>query len=193
MLGGDVEEVAVGADAGVRDHDVEAAEALDGLGHEALELLRLAHVAGQGERARDALVAAAARGERDLRAEPGERLRSGGADAAARAGHERDPSLDCAHVLLPGLQWSECGCDGGTSSAGLRAKNPTGLSWKPAVVTGMIGQSSGRGTWWWPNVYQTTTSSPSIDAVGARPLGQARRRPGGRSGTRRPRSARRAR
>ena len=69
--------------------------------------------------------------------------------------------------LLPGWQWSECGCDGGTSSAGLRSKKPTGLSWKPAVVTGMIGQSSGRGTWWWPNVYQTTTSV-AVDRRGRR-------------------------
>ena len=72
--------------------------------------------------------------------------RGRGADAAARAGDQGDAPLDCAHVLLPGRQWSECGCDGGTSSAGLRSKKPTGLSVKPAVVTGMIGQSSGRGT-----------------------------------------------
>src|SRR6185369_6985062 len=83
-------------------------------------------------------------------------------DPAARAGDQCNASLDCAYGSLQGQQWwSECGCGGGTSSAGFRSKNPTGLSRNPAVATGMIGQSSGRGTWWWPNVYQTTTSRSS--------------------------------
>ena len=51
---------------------------------------------------------------------------------------------------------------GGTSSAGLRSKKPTGFSEKPMYDTGMTGQSSGRTTWWEPNVYQTTTSVFSI-------------------------------
>ena len=73
MLAGDVEEVAVGPDAGVRDEDVEPPEALDGLGHEALDLLRVAHVARARERTGDALVAAAARRQRHLGALLGER------------------------------------------------------------------------------------------------------------------------
>ena len=64
--GSRVEEVAVGADAGVRDDDVEAAEALDRRGRERLDLLRVADVAGSRQRAVDALVAAAARAQRDL-------------------------------------------------------------------------------------------------------------------------------
>ena len=41
------------------------------------------------------------------------------------------------------------------------------------VATGITGQSSGRGMWWLPNVYQTTTSVSSIGRSAARPLGQA--------------------
>jgi len=42
----------VGADAGVGDADIEAAEALDRGGHGPLDLLPLAHVAGQPQRVR---------------------------------------------------------------------------------------------------------------------------------------------
>ena len=48
------------------------------------------------------------------------------------------------------------------SSAGLPSKNPAGLSLKPMCVTGITGQSSGRTMWWAPNVYQSTTSVPSV-------------------------------
>ena len=53
------------------------------------------------------------------------------------------------------------------------------------VVTGITGQSSGRGTWWRPNVYQTTMSLSSIgrslrdprrEAVAARVLVRDTRR-----------------
>ena len=47
---------------------------------------------------------------------------------------------------------------GGTSSAGLELKKPSGLSMKPTEVTGITGQSSIRGTCVWPKLYQTTTS-----------------------------------
>src|SRR5262249_52933679 len=50
---------------------------------------------------------------------------------------------------------------GGTSSAGLRSKNPKGISVKPVYSTGMTGQSSGRTKWVTPNEYQTTTSVPA--------------------------------
>ena len=59
------------------------------------------------------------------------------------------------------------GPGGGTSSAGLRSKNPAGTSWKPVVSTGMTGQSSGRGTWVTPNVCHTTTSVPTSDRSAA--------------------------
>ena len=47
------------------------------------------------------------------------------------------------------------------SSVGLRSKNPTGSSRKPARATGMIGQSSGRTKCVVPTVYQSTTSLSS--------------------------------
>src|SRR5437660_4617323 len=59
--------------------------------------------------------------------------------------------------------WQHAGSVGGTSSAGLRSKKPTGLSVKPMEETGITGQSSGRGMWLWPIVYQTTTSVSSIE------------------------------
>src|ERR1019366_7880062 len=46
----------------------------------------------------------------------------------------------------------------GRSIAGLRPKNPQGTNGKPAVWTGMTGQSSGRGLWVMPMVYHMTTS-----------------------------------
>jgi HEAT repeat protein len=49
----------------------------------------------------------------------------------------------------------------GTSTAGFREKKLTGRSLKPASVAVMTGHSSGRGTCVIPNVYHTTTSSPS--------------------------------
>jgi hypothetical protein len=53
------------------------------------------------------------------------------------------------------------------SRAGLPAKKPDGLSLKPTCVTGITGQSSGRTTWWAPNVYQSTTSVASVSRPAA--------------------------
>ena len=50
----------------------------------------------------------------------------------------------------------------GTSSAGLRSKNPNGLSQNETESAGMTGQSSGRVMWWMPNTYHSTTSVFSI-------------------------------
>ena len=55
-------------------------------------------------------------------------------------------------------EWQACG-GGGMSSVGLRSKNPTGSSEKPALLPGMTGQSSGRTKCVTPTVYQSTTSS----------------------------------
>ena len=144
----EIEEVAVGADAGVGDHDIEAAEALDGRGHQRLELRLVAHVARLCERALDAHVAAAPRRHRNLRARCGEMLAGGGADAAARPGHQGDTTFECAHDLpLISCSGRSAACGGGTSSAGFRSKKPTGFSLNPIVTTGITGQSSGRGTW----------------------------------------------
>jgi hypothetical protein len=44
------------------------------------------------------------------------------------------------------------------SRVGLRSKEPTGWSVRPASVMGMIGQSSGRTKWVTPMVYQRTMS-----------------------------------
>ena len=62
-------------------------------------------------------------------------------------------------------QWHCSG--GGTSSAGLRSKKPTGTSWNPQYSTGMTGQSSGRGTCVTPNVCHTTMSVPTSDRSAA--------------------------
>ena len=56
----------------------------------------------------------------------------------------------------------QCDDGGGTSSAGLRSKNPTGTSEKPVDSTGMTGQSSGRTRWVTPKVCHTTISVSSI-------------------------------
>ena len=59
-----------------------------------------------------------------------------------------------------GFELQQCfGSLGATSMPGLRRKNPLGLSWKPVCSTGITGQSSVRGMWFVPNVYQSTTSS----------------------------------
>src|ERR1700722_17948228 len=58
--------------------------------------------------------------------------------------------------------WQPEFASGGTSRAGLRSKNPNGLSQNDTVSTGMIGQSSGRVMWWIPNTYHSTTSVFSI-------------------------------
>ena len=61
----------------------------------------------------------------------------------------------------------QCPGWGGTSSAGLRSKKPTGRSWKPQVATGITGQSSRRGTWCEPNTYQSTISVSSSERSAA--------------------------
>jgi GMP synthase-like glutamine amidotransferase len=53
--------------------------------------------------------------------------------------------------------------EGGTSSAGLPSKKPTGSSRKPVLVTGITGQSSGRTGWCAPTTCHSTTSAPSIE------------------------------
>src|SRR3984893_5127311 len=52
---------------------------------------------------------------------------------------------------------------GGTSSAGLRSKKPTGLSQNETVSTDITGQSSGRVMWWMPKTYQSTMSVSWIE------------------------------
>ena len=98
---------------------------------------------------------------------------------------QRDPTDDRPHrppadgdggcrrlVRPPTPRGSARSTTGGTSRAGLRSKNPTGVSRNPVYSTGMTGQSSGRGRWVTPNVYQSTTSASTSVAVGRRPLGQ---------------------
>src|SRR5205823_5606814 len=67
---------------------------------------------------------------------------------------------------LPGSSWSRVIINfhgvGGTSIAGLRSKNPSGLSINPMVETGITGQSSGRGTWLWANTYHNVRSVLTI-------------------------------
>src|ERR1700690_3936268 len=50
----------------------------------------------------------------------------------------------------------------GKSTAGFRAKKSKGRNSNSCHAVGMIGQSSGRGTWWKPIVYHTTMSVFSI-------------------------------
>ena len=67
-------------------------------------------------------------------------------------------------IALLGWQWWWAGA---TSSAGLRSKNPTGLSQNETVSTDMTGHSSGRVMWWMPNTYHSTTSVSSIGRLRA--------------------------
>ena len=96
-----LEHRAEGADAGVRDDDVDAAEALGRRVAQALQRRRVAHVARQSEDARQAEVVAAARGEPEVRAARVQQPRDRRADAAARARHHRRPALN-AHRPPPG-------------------------------------------------------------------------------------------
>ena len=52
------------------------------------------------------------------------------------------PRVTAPSISHRGAQ--QCGDGGGTSRAGLRSKNPVGLSMKPIAITGITGQSSGR-------------------------------------------------
>lgn len=71
-------------------------------------------------------------------------------------------------VRFVGTRWLQALLDeqlveGGTSIAGLRSKKPGGVSEKPQYLTGITGESSGRGTWVNPKLCQTTMSVFSID------------------------------
>ena len=89
-----VHERVVRADAGVRDADVEAPEALDGLGDRVLDLPDLPHVAREPERVGEPQVVSASRSETDrdalVRQCPGDRS----SDPATRARDERDLALE---------------------------------------------------------------------------------------------------
>ena len=50
---------------------------------------------------------------------------------------------------------------------GLASKNPTGIRWNPQYSTGITGQSSGRGEWVMPKVYQATSSASTRDRSAA--------------------------
>ena len=60
---------------------------------------------------------------------------------------------------------------GGRSMDGFREKNPIGRSTKLWVTTGMMGQSSGRGTWWKPSVSHATRSVFTIGRLADVQLG----------------------
>src|SRR5262249_34978248 len=60
----------------------------------------------------------------------------------------------------------------GTSSAGLRVKNPLGMSLNPARWTVITGHSSGRGMCVTPIVYHSTTSSFSTERLARTHLGR---------------------
>jgi hypothetical protein len=65
---------------------------------------------------------------------------------------------------------------GGTSRAGLRSKNPTGLSQNEIASTAITGHSSGRVLWCTPNTYHRTTSVFSIERFCAVHTGRPRSR-----------------
>ncbi|APW63873.1 hypothetical protein BSF38_05459 [Paludisphaera borealis] len=96
----------------------------------------------------------------------------GGARRAERSGREelggavsdsfsRHPST---RFPREGSQLSQ-GEGGGRSRAGLPSKKPSGRSMKPTEATGMTGQSSKRGTWVWPKVYQRTRSRSAMSRL----------------------------
>ncbi len=98
VLGIVAEKAARGAEAGVGEGDVEAAEALEGLRHHRLLLSPVGHVAGHGQRALRAAelvgqrfeLVHRARGEHQAEAVLRGAAGGGGADAGARAGDEED-------------------------------------------------------------------------------------------------------
>ena len=97
MRGIELDERPVGADAGVRDHDVDAAVSRDRLVGERRHLGAVADVGRPGDGAGDAEVVARARGEAELDALVGEHAGDGGADAAARAGDDCHLSFETGH------------------------------------------------------------------------------------------------
>ena len=101
LVGRQVEEGPVGADAGVDDEDVEPAEAIDGGGDHRLERRRIAHVTRLRDRTGDARssLRSAKPGRADALRRQG--LRNGRADAATRAGDQRHPAVQPVHGTAP--------------------------------------------------------------------------------------------
>ena len=89
MLDGQIEERAVGADAGVRDDDVDPAELRRGRVADGDDLVEVAHVALLRDDAVEAEVVAAARCEPEVHPALVQHARERGADAAARTGDDR--------------------------------------------------------------------------------------------------------
>src|SRR5262249_12318555 len=94
VLAREVEERSVRADAGIRDENVEPAEALDGRGDDRLELLELADVARLSDGVESEVVAAS-RCEPELDAALVEHARDRRAHAAACACDERHLAFEC--------------------------------------------------------------------------------------------------
>ena len=103
VLAGEVEERPVGADARVRDDDVDPAETLGGRVTEIDERVEVADVAGARDDTLEPEIVAAAGGEAEVAAAVVEHACHRGADAAARAGDHRGLAFQ-AHRFL---QWSE--------------------------------------------------------------------------------------
>ena len=156
---------------------------------------RVAHVARLRERALDA------RGRR-RRATPARRSRPPSASARAVAApmplvapvtSATRPSTPLMGRSLLGGSARRAAATAARRAAGLRSKNPTGFSMNPMVATGITGQSSGRGH------VVVAERIPDDDVAARRRAGRrsstpaGRRRRGAGWGSRRPRSARRAR
>src|SRR5262249_54105110 len=90
----EVEEVAIRADAGIRDDDVNSAEALASGGGEFLQRCQVAHVARSGHRAVDSQVVSRARGEHEPRARLGQSTSHRCADAAAGSSDQGNSAFD---------------------------------------------------------------------------------------------------
>jgi hypothetical protein len=94
VLGGELEERPVGADAGVGDHDVDAAEAVDRGCDGGVHRLRLADVAGDPEPTLEAEVVPSTGRQADRGTGLVQRTGDRGTDAAARSGDERDSAFE---------------------------------------------------------------------------------------------------
>jgi hypothetical protein len=97
LLGIELEERAVGPDAGVGDDDVQAPERLDGVRDGGSDLLEVAHVARARDGALEAEIVAAARRQPDRRSGGRQPAGDRRADAPAGAGDERDLAFELAH------------------------------------------------------------------------------------------------
>ena len=100
MSGVELDERAVGADAGVRDHDVDAAVARRRLLDERRQLRAVAHVGRHGDGAGDAEIVTRARGEAELHPLVGELAGDGGTDAAACSGDDCHLSFETGHAVF---------------------------------------------------------------------------------------------